>query len=63
MIDDMKIEQIESVLRKLNWVYEIISSAQESTDDRVTSDILAGVQFIISSASQDAEMLYKALKI
>jgi len=63
MIDDMKTEQIESVLRKLNWAYEIISSAQENSNDRTTSDILSGVQFIINSASQDAEILYKALKI
>jgi len=61
MIKDIKIDQVESVLRKLNWAHEILSSAQDSTDDRGTSDILSGVQFIINSASHDAEMLYKVL--
>ncbi|WP_392562861.1 hypothetical protein RHO12_05130 [Orbus sturtevantii] len=63
MVDDIKIEQIELVLRKLNWAHEILTSAQNSTDDRGTADILSGVQFIINSASHDAEMLYKVLNI
>lgn len=60
MIDEKR-EQLESILCKLNWAKEILYSAQESTDDIKTADILSGAQFIIDSASNDAQVLYQGL--
>lgn len=62
MTYEMTIEQIEDVLRKINWAQEIINSAQESTEDVKTANILSGVSFIIDSASHDAEKLYRLMR-
>lgn len=62
MNNEIALEQIEIVLRKINWAQEILSSAQESTEDARIADILSGVSFIINSASNDIEKLYRSLR-
>lgn len=54
-------EKLESVLRKINWAQQILDSARDSSDDLQMIDILSGVSFIMDSASDDAENLYRSL--
>lgn len=61
MTNEMKIKNIELILRKLNWVNEIIVSTQESSLEAGTTDILSAVQFIVNSATEDAEELYQKI--
>ncbi|RKS87048.1 hypothetical protein DES39_0257 [Orbus hercynius] len=62
MVNDMTLEQLEVVLRKINWAQEILNSAQNSAEDSKIIDILSGISFIIGSASCDVENLYSALR-
>ena len=55
-------EQLESVLRKINWAQQILDSARDSSDDLQVIDILSGVSFIMDSAYDDAENLYRSLR-
>ncbi|AJA44552.1 hypothetical protein [Frischella perrara] len=55
-------EKLESVLRKINWAQQILDSARDSSDDLQMIDILSGVSFIMDSASDDAENLYRSLR-
>ncbi|MBC9130286.1 hypothetical protein JMI89_06500 [Frischella sp. Ac48] len=55
-------EKLESVLRKINWAQQILDSARDSSDDLQVIDILSGVSFIMDSASDDAENLYRSLR-
>lgn len=61
MTNEMKVKNIELILRKLNWVNEIIVSTQESSLEAGTADILSAVQFIVNSATEDAEELYQKI--
>lgn len=61
MTNEMKIKNIELILRKLNWVNEIIVSTQESSLEAGTTDILSALQFIVNSATEDAEELYQKI--
>lgn len=62
MSNEIALEQMEVVLRKINWAQEILNSAQETTEDTRITDILSGVSFIINSASNDIEKLYRSLR-
>lgn len=55
-------EKLESVLRKINWAQQILDAARDSSDDLQVVDILSGVSFIMDSASDDAENLYRSLR-
>lgn len=62
MTNEIALEHIEVVLRKINWAQEILNSAQENSEDSRLVDILSGVSFIINSASNDIEKLYHSLR-
>ena len=54
-------EKLELVLRKANWTKEILHIVQESCDDAGVADILAALEFIVNSMSEDAEAAYQSL--
>ncbi|WP_392559241.1 hypothetical protein [Orbus mooreae] len=62
MSNEIVLEQIEVVLRKINWAQEILNSAQETSEDTRIVDILSGISFIINSASNDIEKLYRSIR-
>lgn len=62
MRHDLAIEQVEAMLRKINWVQEILNLAQEHTSDKQTADILSSISFIMDSATNDAEELHSLLR-
>ncbi|MCX8578196.1 hypothetical protein ACGH6R_03290 [Gilliamella sp. CG13] len=55
-------ENVEAVLRKINWAQEILTSLQQNITDPQIGNILSGVVFIMDSASTDAETLYQSVK-
>lgn len=55
-------ENVEAVLRKINWAQEILTSLQQNITDPQIGNILSGVVFIMVSASTDAETLYQSVK-
>lgn len=55
-------ENVEVVLRKINWAQEILTSLQQNITDPQIGNILSGVVFIMDSASTDAETLYQSVK-
>lgn len=55
-------ENVEAVLRKINWAQEILTSLQQNITDPQIGNILSGVVFIMDSASTDAESLYQSVK-
>lgn len=62
MQENSTVEKIESVLRKINWAQQILDSAKTNSDDMQIADILSGVAFIIDSAADDAEVVYRSLQ-
>lgn len=55
-------DNVEAVLRKINWAQEILTSLQQNITDPQIGNILSGVVFIMDSASTDAETLYQSVK-
>ncbi|OCF95821.1 hypothetical protein [Gilliamella sp. wkB308] len=55
-------DNVEAVLRKINWAQEILTSLQQNITDPQIGNILSGVVFIMDSASTDAEILYQSVK-
>lgn len=62
MQENSTVEKIESVLRKINWAQQILDSAKTNSDDMQIADIISGVAFIIDSAADDAEVVYRSLQ-
>lgn len=58
MNENSSIEQIEVILRKMNWAQQILDSAREISSEANVVDILAGVSFILDTALTDAERFY-----
>ncbi|KFA59477.1 hypothetical protein A9G34_04065 [Gilliamella sp. Choc4-2] len=55
-------ENVEAVLRKINWAQEILTSLQHNVTDPQIGNILSGVVFIMNSASADTETLYQSIE-
>ncbi|SCC15715.1 hypothetical protein [Gilliamella intestini] len=61
-MDNPSKDNVEAVLRKINWAQEILNSVQQNVSDPQIGNILSGISFIMDSASMDAEALYQSIK-
>ncbi|MWP48257.1 MULTISPECIES: hypothetical protein [unclassified Gilliamella] len=61
-MDNPSKDNVEAVLRKINWAQEILNSVQQNVSDPQIGNILSGISFIMDSASMDAEAIYQSMK-
>lgn len=61
-MDNSSRDNVEAVLRKINWAQEILNSVKQNVSDPQIGNILSGISFIMDSASMDAEALYQSIK-